>query len=379
MSTTDSYLTRLRQPASRLVGGQGLVAVTALVIVALMLAGCETADKSDGAKDSSGDLSEGGGRDSGGRGDDSGAKASSNRVTVTNSYSNNPLTSQTINSNKAASLAQKFDGKDERTLEGRVSAARLARKGLGEVMGAAKKLAEAEMEKGAARTISDDVKLELALAALDSKNFALAEYYLQVLTDSRDAKVRAGAFNAMGVVALRDDRVPEAVLYFRQALKAVGNYRPALLNLGFTALMGGDLKTAKQTLSDMSSDWFVQSALISIERIEGDTGKAGELCDRVLSKESGHKAALFNCGLLEFQNKKNYNKAKELFAKSSKSRGGEPGWDNKANAMLADVSREEQREKQAEARKKAAAAAADAAKEGGNSSGAPQAPQGGQN
>ena len=276
---------------------------------------------------------------SGGNGDsdkdeDNGKPASyyapSDRTTLINSLTNNQLTSHTIATGKADGLAEKYQGKDKKSLESRISAERLARKSGPQVLSTAKKLAELEMEKGAGRTISEDVKLEIALAAITSKNYSLAEFYLQDLTSSKDAKAKAGAYNALGVIALKDDRVPEATLYFKEALKANGSYRPALLNLGFVALKGGDTGTAKRALDSMQNDWFVQYGMITVARLDGNEGNANEACERVLKREPGHRAALFNCALLEFQNKKNYGKAKELVSKATNARGGESGWDSRA-------------------------------------------------
>jgi predicted Zn-dependent protease len=313
----------------------------ALSLTALLVSACASSDKKDKGGDdlkSSKDDGEGGG----GNGKPDSAYASSNRVTLTNSLSYNGLTSQTISSSKAENEAQRYNGKDKRSLEGKISADRLARKSPGTVLAAAKKLAELEMEKGAGRTVGADVKLEIALAALQGRNFALAEYYLQELTDKGvPARVKAGAYNALGVIAMRDDRVPEAVLYFKEALKASGNYKPALLNLGFAALKGGDLSTAKKALGDLQGDWFVQYGLISVARMEGNESRADDLCDKVLGKEPGHKAALFNCGLVEFQNKRNFGKAKDLLSKAMKAKGGEPGWDDKISQVYGQVQSEE--------------------------------------
>jgi tetratricopeptide (TPR) repeat protein len=212
------------------------------------------------------------------------------------------------------------------------------------------------MEKGAGRTIPPEVKLEIALAAISSHNYALAAYYLDDLTDEKNPRLKAGAYNALGVIALRDDRVPEAVLYFREALKAVGNYKPALLNLGFSALKGGDLTTAKTTLAKVEGDWFVQYGMISVARMDNDVGLAVEGCDRVLKKEPQHIATLFNCGLLEYQNKHNAVKAKEYLTRAGKAKGGEADWGEKSFLLISKIDAEAAQAKQEEARRKASAA-----------------------
>lgn len=277
---------------------------------------------------------------------DGGGKPSSNRVTLTNSLSNNPLTSLTINGAKAESFGS-ADSKDRSVLEGKISADRLARKGVASTMAVARKLADLEMAKAPGKSVDDEVKLDIALAAIQSKDFALAEYYLQQLTDSKNAKVRAGAYNAMGVVALNDQRVPEAVLYFHEALKASGNYKPAKYNLGFTALKGGDIGKAKAALSEYQNDWFVQYAMMSIARMEGDGNRAAELCDKVLQRAPTHKAAQFNCGLVEAQNKKNFAKAKEHIKKAQSGKGGEASWDERIANMLVEIEMESQKVKAA--------------------------------
>lgn len=322
----------------------------AIGLSAFLAHACASSEKKDDGDDLGSSNED---RKSSGKDENDGARASANRVTLANSLSNNQLTSQTVSTSKAEGLIGRFDGKSKGALEGRISAERLARKSVGQVLGTAKRLAELEMEKGAGRTIEDDVKLEIALSAISSKNFALAEYYLQALTDSKSARVKAGAYNAMGVIALRDDRVPEAVLYFRESLKAVGNYKPALMNLGFAALKGGDLDTAKKALGDLQSDWFVQYGLITVARMEGNEGRADSLCEQVLKKEPNHKAALYNCSLLEYQNNRNYGKARALADKAAKAPGGEQGWDDRAFALSNDIDFAEAEAKQAIAEKKA--------------------------
>jgi tetratricopeptide (TPR) repeat protein len=328
-------------------------------MVACSLSACFTAEKKDNSSKSDNERASIGEKGKEAEGPES---ASSTRVTLTNSLSNNPLTSQTIAPAKAESELARFrSGKGELALQGVISTERLARKNPGEILASAKKLAELQMEKGANRTISPEVKLEIALAALQAKNFALAEFFLQELTDSKVAHVKAGAYNAMGVVALRDDRIPEAVLYFREALKALPSYKPSLLNLGFAALKGGEIATAKQLLSKVENDWFVSYGMISIQRLEGDVGGALENCDRVLKKQPEHSAALFNCGLVEYQNKHNLAKAKEYLTKAGRAKITSEGWNEKAFLLISQIDAEEAQVKRDEMAAKAAKAAADKA------------------
>lgn len=308
--------------------------------------------------------------------------ASANLVTLTNSLSNNPLTSHTVAASKAEDLVARFqDAKGRVQLESKVAAERLARKNLSQVLASAKKIAELEMEKSAGNTAPESTQLELALAALNAKNYAFSEYYLQILTDSKKPKIKAAAFNAIGVIALKDDRIPEAVLYFKQALKAVSNYKPAMLNLGFAALKGGDLETARKALADMQSDWFVQYGLISIARLEGNEGRAGDLCEKVLSKEPQHKGALFNCALFELQNKKNFARARDLTSKAASAKYGDLGWDERAMQLTNTIDAEESSIKRAQAQKKAEQAAEKSAEKNTNKADAKPdskpAPQGG--
>lgn len=319
-----------------------LLAASLTASLALFAFGCSGDEKEgdDGVKASGGGGGGGDAKDSGGGG---GGEASANRVTLAQSLSNNSLTSLSINGDKASNFG---GGKDKKNLEGKISADRISKKGVSAVMGSARKLADLEMQKQPGKAVDDVVKLDIALAAIQAKNFYLAEFYLQALTESKNAKVKAGALNALGVVALNDGRVPEAVTFFREALKAVGNYKPAKYNLGFTALKGGDLGTAKSALGDYQNDWFVKYAMISIARMEGDANRANSLCDAVLGKEKGHKAALFNCGLVEAQNKKNYSKAKEYMKRAQGAKGGESSWDERIVNQLTEIELDQAKAKQ---------------------------------
>ena len=109
--------------------------------------------------------------------------------------------------------------------------------------------------------------------------------------------------------------MPEAVRFLEQSLKAVPSYKPALMNLGFTALKGGDLKEAKKRFANIQDDWFVNSGMISIARLEGNNSYADRLCSQLLGSRGNHKPTVFNCALHEYQNKKDYKKARSMFEK----------------------------------------------------------------
>jgi tetratricopeptide (TPR) repeat protein len=118
---------------------------------------------------------------------------------------------------------------------------------------------------------------------------------------------------------------------------------------------------AKQLLGKIDNDWFVSYGLITLQRLDGDVGGALEQCDRVLKKQPEHSAALFNCGLVEYQNKRNLAKAKEYFNKAGKAKLTAEGWNEKAFLMIAQIDAEEALAKREEMQAKAAKAAADKA------------------
>ena len=275
---------------------------------------------------------------------------SATRKNFVQSFANNPMTSHTVNKSKADQVAAKLESgmqgskeKDKRGLEGLVSARRLAGKPLDEVINTAKHIAEIEMRRSVDKDISDDLKLEIAIAAMQNGKYALADFYLdQLVSKSKDASAKAGALNALGVIATRQDRIPEAVSLFKEALKVNSGYKAAKLNLGFLALGGGDFSLAKRMLSDMQGDWFVDSGLLIVARLENDSSRTDSLCAKVLGKKPDHKPTLFNCGVFEWQNKRNAEKAKEYLTKSVKVQGGQGSWDEKAYRLIGNIDTEKQ-------------------------------------
>ena len=126
-----------------------------------------------------------------------------------------------------------------------------------------------------------------------------------------------------------------------------------MLNLGLTALKGGDLALAKRYLGDMQNDWFVQANMITIARLEGNNSKAGELCSKVLSKEPEHKSVLYNCALFELQNKGAFDKARAYAEKATKAKNGEASWDDRLFNLPNIIDLEESEKKRKAAQKAA--------------------------
>jgi tetratricopeptide (TPR) repeat protein len=300
--------------------------------------------------------------------DDSGASSmTAERRFLINSVSNNSLTSRSIDKSRAADLAGQYGSgrsKDANSLAAAIASGRLAGQSVNEVMTSARVMADLEMAKNIERDIPESVQLELGLSGLNTGRLAFAEYWLDRLIKSKNSTIRASAINAKGVMAIRMGRIPEAVTMFKEALSVNNDYRPALLNLGFLALQGGDVTTAKRALGGMQDDWYVESALVSVLRLEGESERADTICERVLSKRPRHKPTLINCGINAWQGKKDYKKARDYLNKALSVAGGLAVWDEKTGRLLGAIDSEEARAAQLKARNEAEErkARADAAK-----------------
>ncbi len=332
--------------------------------IAVAVFGCSTGEKKEAHE------ATGGGSDSG----SGGANGDSNLVSgerhlLVNSLSNNGFTSQTVNRAKAAGLSTSLSAnksRDAQTNYGIIVANRIAGKPPNDSFDEARSMVDRMLAKNPDAELPEIVQLELALAALHVNKLALAEFYLEKLTKSKTPRIAASAINALGVVAIRMDRIPEAVATFKEALAIDKDYRPALLNIGFLALQGGDASTAKRALGGMQDDWAVDGGLISVERLEGDSDKAEQRCERVLSKHPRHKPTLINCGINAYQGRKDYKKARDYLNRALAVQGGSALWDEKSGRLLGVVDAEEARAGQMkaarEAEERAAKAQADKAK-----------------
>lgn len=325
----------------------------------LVVAGCSTGGKKASPNEAASAGSNGG---SSGSANESNA-VSGDRKLLVNSLSNNGFTSHTVNRAKSAEMATSLSTstpKDAQTNYGVIVANRLAGKAPNDSFDEARAIVDRGLAKNPEADLPEAIQLELAFAALHVNKLALAEFYLEKLTKSKTPSISAAAINALGVVAIRMDRIPEAVAIFKEALAVDKDYRPALLNIGFLALQGGDAATAKRALGGMQDDWSVDGGLISVERLEGDIDKAEQRCERVLSKHPRHKPTLINCGINAYQGRRDYKKARDYLNRALAVQGGVAAWDDKSGRLLGVVDAEEARAGQAKAAKEAEERAAKA-------------------
>lgn len=357
-----------------------------LGLISVLAYSCATGNnKKSGGGDGGGDSG-----DSGGSGGDSKGEEiynTGNLQTFTYSLNNNGLTTFTVNPSKAKSLADDLENKtanatakDKPDLIALMAAKRLAGEGVVPVFKVAKKLMILEMRDDIRRNMPEVAMLELALASIHSRQIPMAEHWIEKLMASKNAKTKAAAFTARGMIALMDGRLPEAVAFWNDALNVKRDYEPARLNIAFTALRFGDAKTARAMFSGMDQDWFVQTGMMQAERLADNPREAAQLCGTILSKKPNYKPAAFSCALNEYQGLGNLAKARTQLESIAKNGGGPSSIDERVFVVLGKVEKEVMAEQQQKAEAAAAAkrkAAPPAAAPGGQAP-APAAQGGGQ-
>ena len=258
---------------------------------------------------------------------------SADRRLVIQSLSRDPLMQRAVNRQKVDQLAAKLaplvqSGKaDRRVLEAYLSAQRLGTRPLGEQAATARAIADQSMRKNVDFELSAAIRLELAISAVEAERLALAEFFLDPLFKLKEGRVRAGAFNLAGVIAVKQDRIPEAVVAFQEALKSANDYRPAKINLGMLALDGGDFNLARGLLTDVGDDALVASGEVTITRFKDGSDRASELCKSAAAKHPDFKPLLFNCALNDLQGKRDLPRAKEYLSRMLRA----PGADRRAD------------------------------------------------
>lgn len=332
-------------------------------LLAFYLASCSTTGGKKSGGDSSGGSSASETDDDDKGGDES--YVSANFQTMTYSLTNNGLTTFTVNTAKAKDQANDLEAKlknptskDRKEFIALMAAKRLAGEGVVPVFQVAKRLMVVEMKDNIKRNMPEVAMLELALASIQSKQIPMAEHWINKLLQTKNPKTKAAAHTAQGMIALLDNRLPEAVAFWNEALKAKSDYEPARLNIAFSALRFGDYKTAKAMLDGVKQDWFVQTGMMQAERLSDNPQGAAELCKSILEKKPNYKPAMFSCALNEYQGMGNLAKARLELEKIAKAGGGPSAIDEKTFLVLGKIEKEMFQQQQKEAAGKAAAAAA---------------------
>lgn len=257
---------------------------------------------------------------------------SAERRLVIQSLGRDALMQHPINRQKVDQLVAKLtpliqSGKaDHRVLEVYLSAQRLGSHNLSEQAGTARAIADQAMRKNVDFELPSPIRLELAISAAESGKLALAEFFLDPLFKSKEGRIRAGAFNLLGVIAVKQERIPEAVVAFQESLKSANDYRPAKINLGMLALDGGDFNLARSLLSESGDNALVASGEVTIVRFKDSPERAAELCKSASSKHPDFKPLLFNCALNDLQGRRDLPRAKEYLSRMIRA----PGTDRRA-------------------------------------------------
>jgi tetratricopeptide (TPR) repeat protein len=328
----------------------------------LILAGCVSSGGSSGGRstfDVDEDLanlessSEFGGGNEGGS-----AGLSPNNAIFTFSLSNNGMTGKAVNKREAQGLANRIGSQVaknspdlKRELTNVMALKRFAGANLNEIFGVAKAIITNEMKKDVSRKLPEQTELELALGAIESRKIAMAEHWLNQISDTRNKRMKAAELTARGIIALMDNRLPEAVDFWYQALKNFPNYTPAKLNLGFTALRFGDYTTAKKMLSDHQDDWFAATGLMQAERLANNVNRVVSLCKRILSQVNNYKPARFSCALNTYQGQGDLAKARKELESVARINGGPPEIDEKVFLVIGRIDKALRQQRAANANK----------------------------
>lgn len=256
--------------------------------------------------------------------------------TLVKSMTNNPLTSRVIKTQRAGELTKNLNAKSILELEDAVAATRLSGSRVSEVLNTTRVLMDRIFAKrGITAELPEKIKLELGLAAVQERNLGLATYFLNpLIVYSKNKKIKAGAYNAMGVLYLKMNEIPDAIQAFRKALTTSPRYPAAAFNLGMLALKYGDFGVSKSYLSNVSQDWYAQIGLIVANRHLMRNSDVENLCKSVMRSKGSHKMVLYNCGLFFAQNRGDKNRGREYITRATQKPGGENDWDQKAFSVL---------------------------------------------
>lgn len=293
----------------------------AITGIAVVVSSCTTANKKgdDGMEDDAGSEAPQ---------DPVSASVSTERRLVIQSLSRDATMQHPVNRQKVDQVAGRLaptvqSGKaDRRVLEVFLSAQRLGNQPLPEQAATARAIADLSMRKNVDFELSPAVRLELAISAVEAQRLGLAEFLLDPLLKLKEGRLRAAAFNLVGVIAVKQDRIPEAVVAFKESLKSSSDYRPAKINLGMLALDGGDFALARSMLGGSGDNALVASGEVTLARFKDGADQAAELCKSMTARHPDYKPLLFNCGLNELQGKRDAVAAKDYLSRMLRAPAG---------------------------------------------------------
>lgn len=253
---------------------------------------------------------------------------------VVMSVSNSPLTGH--RADKAAALNLSKSAGSELFVA--LSAKVVAQESFNSVYGTAKAYVKAKLKQNPSYRLNDKVKMLLALSALQNKRFGFLEMILNELSQSKNIVSNSFVYNLRGVIEVNNNNYPDAMDYFEKALKVRESNKAAQINMGALALHFADLNNAKRGLGSNSGNWFVDSELMIIDRHSGNSSMAKSKCDKLSSEKSSYMAILFNCGVLYFEDLKDYKTAKSFISKAASAKMGSSSWAQKAYGLIDKIS-----------------------------------------
>lgn len=157
-----------------------------------------------------------------------------------------------------------------------------------------------QMQRKNAGAQSFHSHIQLAIGAMRLKRFSLANYHLDQAHNYTKQIVPGEIENIQGMIAIKQDRMDEALQLWRDAVRKNPQHVGARLNLGTTALLLGDFQTADTYLGNLSHE-TAQQAMVTANRMAEVPTKADALCKRLLQKKTVAKSVIYNCALNQWQ------------------------------------------------------------------------------
>ena len=159
--------------------------------------------------------------------------------------------------------------------------------------------------------VSEEVLLSLALSAGIQEKKPLSFYLLDKLVFSKNKKIRSAAYNAYGVLVYQENRLMEAVGYWKKSLEEEPDNWAAMLNYAIVSLQYGRLKVLHDMEKKPIHEWAA-ALLSSMNKVEiGRISEAETICGELTHKKNNVMIE-YNCGVILSRNPANKSVAKKL-------------------------------------------------------------------